>query len=141
MAPTAEIVWMLVKAGYLAESSAEAAQHILASALRDEYAVAARAEALGDEAEQQQMIAGARQAAEQDAVVGDERELSIDQSIIQDAIGKEQVDEAARRHAEKKIAAACKSAAKSLAHARLIDRSQVKDVASLIQKTWLESSD
>jgi hypothetical protein len=141
MVPTAEIVWNLVKTGYLAESRAEAAQHILASALRDEYAVAARAEALGDEAQQEQMITGARKAAELDAVEGDERELSIDQSIIQDAIGKEQVDESTRRHAEKKIAAACKSAAKSLAHARLIDRSQVKDVASLIQETWLESSD
>jgi len=141
MVPTAEIVWNLVKTGYLAESRAEAAQHILASALRDEYAVAARAEALGDEAQQEQMITGARKAAELDAVEGDERELSIDQSIIQDAIGKEQVDESTRHHAEKKIAAACKSAAKSLAHARLIDRSQVKDVASLIQETWLESSD
>jgi hypothetical protein len=98
-------------------------------------------EVLRDEAEQEQMIARARQAAELDAVEGDKRDLSIDQSIIQDAIGKEQVDEATRRHAEKKIAAACRSAAKNLAHARLIDRSQVKDVASLIQKTWMESAD
>lgn len=140
MAPTAEIVRRLVATGYLAESSAGAAQSILAAVLLGDDNVTAWTEARRDEAEQEQMITRARQAAELDALEGNQRELSIDQSIIQDDIGKQQVDESTRRYAEKKIAAACKSAAKSLAHARLIDKSQVKDVASLIQKTWLESS-
>ncbi len=60
MAETTEIVLALVRAGYLAEADSEAAQPILAAALWDEDAVTARTKALGDEAEQQEMITGAR---------------------------------------------------------------------------------
>jgi len=139
MAPIAEIIQALIRAGYLQAADSEASRSILASALHAESAIAALVESQRDESLQLGMITGARQSAEQDVLEGDQRELRIDQSIIQDSIGKEQVDEAARYHAEKKINTACKSAAKSLAHARLIDRSQVKDVANLIRKTWLES--
>jgi len=140
LVPTTEIILALVSAGYLQEANSEAAKPILTAALWDDTAITARMAALGDENQQEQMISGAREYAEQDTVVGDKNEMGVDQSIIQDAIDKEEVDEATRRHAEKKIAAACKSAAKSLAHARLIDRSKMKVVAGLIQKTWIESS-
>lgn len=140
MAPTAEIIQALVSAGYLDQGSAEAAEPILSNALRHQDAVTMRAEAIRDEATQDQMITGAREYADHDAALHDKKDLSIDKSVIQDAKGKKQVDELTRRHAEKKIAAACKSAAKSLAHARLIKRSQVKAVAGVIQKSWIELS-
>ena len=85
------------------------------------------------------MITGAREYAEHDAAAKDRKDLRIDESILQDAIDKKQVDEAARRHAERELAAASHSAAQGLAHARLIQHAQVKDVAGLIEKTWLES--
>jgi len=137
MAPIVKISRALVNAGYLDEANVEAAQSILMAALQDEGAVAARQESLLDEGEQQNMVTRARHAAEGDVIAGDKKELRIDQSIIQDAIGKEQVDESTRLHAEKKIVAACNSAAKSLYHAGLIERTQVKGVTGLIQETWL----
>lgn len=140
MTPTVEIIQALVSAGYLEQGSAEDAGAIISNALRNEAPLEERAEALRDEDTQDQMIDGAREYAEYDAAVKDKKDLSIDKSIIQDAKGKKQVDELTRRHAEKRIAAACKSAAKSLAHYGLIKRSHVKDAAGLIQETWLEST-
>jgi len=135
MATTTEIALALVNAGYLAETNSESAQSILASALDDEL-LSRWAQALQDEDKQEQTIEAARQYAEKDAASGDKRELAVDNSIIRDSIDKAEVDEATRRHADQKIAAACKEAAKGLAHARLIEKSNEKVVAELIQKTW-----
>ena len=72
------------------------------------------------------MITGAREYAEHAATAKDRKDLRIDESFLQDVIDKKQVDEAARRHAERKLAAASHSAAKRLAHARVIQHAQVK---------------
>ena len=135
MATTREIALALVSAGYLTETNRQAAQPILAASLDDEL-LSRRAQALQDEDKQEQTIEAARQYAEKDAASGDKRELAVDNSIIRDSIDKAEVDEATRRHADQKIAAACKEAAKGLAHARLIEKSNEKVVAELIQKTW-----
>ena len=89
-APTAEIVQALFIAGYLKGSNLETARSILTAALPDQDPLRARADALHDEKDQEQLIAGASEYARQDATVGDRKSLEVDREIIQDAINQEQ---------------------------------------------------
>ncbi len=140
MVPTTEILRTLIDAGYLKETDTESARPIIAAALQKKNVVAARANALRDEGQQEQMITGAHQYAVNDAFARDKVGLDIDKSIIRDAISKEKQDKGALRRIDRMISSACKSAAKNLAHARLIDKSHLNDVAGLIKNTWIENS-
>ena len=98
-----EIAQALVEAGTLSRANITAAAQVLAEALTAVDAVDARATALADQAEQENMIAGASEYTRQDAAAGDKKDLSIDPAILQDAVNKEEVDESIIKHAESEI--------------------------------------
>jgi len=131
-----EIAQTLVEAGTLSSANITAAAQVLAEALTAVDAVDARASALTDQAEQENMIAGASEFARQDAAAGDKKDLSIDQAILQDAVNKEEVDESIIKHAEAGISRQCQQAAKALASAGLIDKTNQKYAAELIETAW-----
>ena len=137
MSTMIEVAQALVKAGYLTNADVEAAADVLAETLIATDAVEARATALADQADQENMKAGASEFARQDAAAGNKKDLSIDQAIIQDAINKEQVDQSIIKHAEAEISRQCNQAAKALAAAGLIDKSYLKFAAELVNEVWV----
>lgn len=136
MTMTVEMAEILVNAGFLSETDIQTAAALLADALKTEDAEARLAAAISDEADQEQWIAGASAMAEQDAVMGDKKDLEVDRAILQDAINQEQVDERIIRDTEKKITVAYHAAAAALARAGLIDKRQRQEVAGLIADNW-----
>ena len=88
MASYQKIVQALVTAGYLSPADQNDAAELLAKTLTADKAVQARAAALADQAEQEDMSAGAAEFARQDAAAGDKKDLSIDRAILQDAKSK-----------------------------------------------------
>jgi hypothetical protein len=137
MASTLEVAEALAQANYLPQSAIQVAADMLAKSLTSQEAEESRAAALRDEAQQEGIITKASAFAEQDARMGNEKDLRVDEAIIQDAINQEQVDEAIIREAEHRISSACEAAADTLASAGLVDTSKVPVVAELIQKKLL----
>jgi len=130
------ITLALVEAGYLSPADKTAAAELLAKTLTAYDAVQARADALADQAEQEEMIAGAAEFAQQDATAGDKKDLSIDRAILQDAKNKDEVDQSAIKHAEAEISRQCKRAAKALVSAGLVEKTYRKDAAEVIHEAW-----
>ena len=138
MASYQKIVQALVTAGYLSSADQNAAAEVLAKTLTADKAVQARAAALVDQAEQEEMSAGAAEFARQDAAAGDKKDLSIDRAILQDARSKEEVDQSAIKHAEAEISRQCKRAAKALVSVGLVDKTYRKYAAEVIREAWVD---
>ena len=130
-----DIAQTLVEAGYLTPIDKTAAAEVLAKTLTAVNAVQARAAALADQVEQENMIAGAAEFMQQDAAAGDKEDLSIDRAILQDARNKAEVDQSTIKHADAKISRQCKRAAKALVSAGLLDKTYRKYAAEVIQET------
>jgi len=136
MTTTVEIAEILVNAGFLSEKDIQAAVALLEKTLETGDTEARLAAAIRDEADQENMIAGARDMTEQDAAIGDKKDLKVDRAILQDALNQEQVDESIVRGAEKKITRAYHAAAAALAKAGLIDKRHRQEVAELRADEW-----
>jgi len=132
-----DITLALIEAGYLSPADNTAATELLAKTLTADEAVQARAAALADQAEQENMIAGAAEFAQQDAAAGDKKDLSIDRAIRQDARNKAEVDQSAIKHAEAEISRQCKRAAKALVSTNLVDKNYRNNAAVVIQEVWV----
>ena len=132
-----KIAQALIEAGYLSPANRDASVDVLRKTLTSVEAVQDRAAALADQAEQEDMITGAKEFARQDAAAGDKKDLSIDRAILQDAKNKEEVDQSAIKQAEAEISRQCKRAAKTLVSAGLIDKTYRKNAAIVIEQVWV----
>jgi len=132
MPKSAEIAEALADTGYLARSEIEIAAKLLSDRLAVENLEEARVSAIRDEVYQENILAGERAMEEQDALLGDQKGLKVDQAMIQDSINQQQVDDATIKNAEAKILAACDKAAAALAAVGLIMKKSIDDVAMIM---------
>jgi len=126
----------LVKEGYLSQENIEVATKLLT-----QYLSAADREKFqkveADSHSQERMILKARTFAEQDAERGNQKNLEVDQAILQDAINQDEADLARLQALEASIARQTKKAAKAMVSARLIAKQNQKLTVELIQQIWI----
>ena len=136
-----EVAQALVDAGYLTEVDVAAAVIGLEDALIAAAADDAQAAAAEDYADQEDLIAEAEVWANEDAAMGDDASLVIDEEIIDDAAEQMQVDQAVMAAGELVIDAAYTDAAAALLAAELIDEATLDEVAAVIADVWVVEED
>jgi len=127
----------LVAAGYLSEADLDAAAVVLANTLLVEEAQREEADALNDEAAQQELIAGLTIEASTDSAIGDYVGQKVAEGEIAKARAEQDEDEAILENAEATIAYAYNDAAAALLAAELIDEGDLDDVAEAIAGVWV----
>jgi hypothetical protein len=127
----------LVAAGYLSEADLDAAAVVLANTLLVEEAQREEADALKDEAAQQELIAGLTIEASTDSAIGDFVGQQVAEGEIAKARAEQDEDEAIIENAEATIAYAYNDAAAALLAAELIDEGDLDDVAEAIAGVWV----
>jgi hypothetical protein len=132
MVTNAEVTQALVAAGYLSEADLDAAAVVLADTLLVEEAQREDADALEDEAAQQELIAGLTIEASTDGAIGDFVGQKVAEGEIAKARAEQDEDEAIIENAEATIAYAYNDAAAALLAAELIDEADLDDVAAAI---------
>jgi len=137
MVTNAEVAQALVAAGYLSEADLDAAAVVLADTLLVEEAQREEADALKDEAAQQELIAGLTIEASTDAAIGDYVGQKVAEGEIAKARAEQDEDEAIIENAEATIAYAYNDAAAALLAAELIDEGDLNDVAAAIAGVWI----
>ena len=136
MTTYAEVAQALVAAGYLSEADLDAAAVVLANTLLVEEAQREEADALKDEATQQDLIAGLTIEASTDSAIGDYVGQKVAEGEIVKARAEQDEDEAIIENAEATIAYAYNDAAAALLAAELIDEGDLDDVAAAIAGLW-----
>ena len=129
-----KITAALVDAGYLSSAEVEAALDILADALVVEDAEELQEQAAEDFAEQEDLLAQAQVQAKEDAVMGDNESVVLDEEIIEDAVEQMETDKTVMAGAEAVIDAACVDAAAALLAAELIDETNLHATEALIHQ-------
>jgi hypothetical protein len=137
MTTYAEVAQALVAAGYLSEADLDAAAVVLADTLLVEEAQREEADALEDEAAQQELIAGLTIEASTDAAIGDYVGQQVAEGEIAKARAEQDEDEAIIEDAQATIAYAYSDAAAALLAAELIDEANLDDVAAAIAGVWI----
>jgi membrane-bound lytic murein transglycosylase B len=137
MTTYAEVAQALVAAGYLTEADLDAAAVVLANTLLVEEAQREEADALEDEAAQQELIAGLTIEASTDGAIGDYVGQRVAQDRIVKARAEQDQNEAILENAEATIAFAYHDAAAALLAAELIDEGDLVDVAAAIAGVWI----
>ena len=138
MTTYAEVAQALVAAGYLTEADLDAAAVVLADTLLVEEAQREEADALKDEAAQQELIAGLTIEASTDSAIGDYVGHQVAEGEIVKARAEQDEDEAILENAEATIAFAYNDAAAALLAAALIDEANAEAVAAAIAEAWVE---
>jgi hypothetical protein len=137
MTTYAEVTQALVAAGYLTETDLDAAAVVLANTLLVEEAQREEADALKDEAAQQELIAGLEIEASTDGAIGDYVGQRVAQDLIVKARAEQDEDEAILENAQATIAFAYNDAAAALLAAELIDEADLDDVSGAIADLWI----
>ena len=137
MTTYAEVAQALVAAGYLSEADLDAAAVVLADTLLVEEAQREEADALKDEAAQQELIAGLTIEASTDSAIGDFVGQQVAEGEIAKARAEQDEDEAIIEDAQATIAFAYSDAAAALLAAELIDEANLDDVAAAIAGVWI----
>jgi hypothetical protein len=137
MTTYAEVAQALVAAGYLSEADLDAAAVVLADTLLVEEAQREEADALKDEAAQQELIAGLTIEASTDSAIGDYVGQKVAEGEIAKARAEQDEDEAIIENAQATIAFAYNDAAAALLAAELIDEANLDDVAAAIAGVWI----
>jgi uncharacterized protein YdaT len=126
----------LVKEGYLSQENIEVATKLLT-----QYLSAADREKFqkveADSHSQERMILKARTFAEQDAERGNQKNLEVDQAIIQGTFNQDEADLAKLQALEARIAKQAKKATKAMVSAGLVSKSNQKNIRQLIQQVWI----
>jgi len=126
----------LVKEGYLSQENIEVATKLLT-----QYLSAADREKFqkveADSHSQEQMILKARTFAEQDAERGNQKNLEVDQAIIQGTFNQDEADLARLQALEARIAKQAKKATKAMVSAGLVSKSNQKLIAKQILQLWI----
>ena len=138
MTTYAEVAQALVAAGYLTEADLDAAAVVLADTLLVEEAQREEADALKDEAAQQELIAGLTIEASTDSAIGDYVGHQVAEGEIVKARAEQDEDEAILENAQATIAYAYNDAAAALLAAALIDEANAEAVAAAIAEAWVE---
>ena len=136
MVTNAEVAQALVAAGYLSEADLDAAAVVLANTLLVEEAQREEADALKDEAAQQELIAGLTIEASTDSAIGDYVGQKVAEGEIAKARAEQDEDEAILENAQATIAYAYNDTAAALLAAELIDEANLDDVAAAIAGVW-----
>jgi hypothetical protein len=137
MTTYAEVTQALVAAGYLTETDLDAAAVVLANTLLVEEAQREEADALKDEAAQQELIAGLEIEASTDGAIGDYVGQRVAQDLIVKARAEQDEDEAILENAQATIDFAYNDAAAALLAAELIDEADLDDVSGAIADLWI----
>ena len=137
MVTNAEVAQALVAAGYLSEADLDAAAVVLADTLLVEEAQREEADALKDEAAQQELIAGLMIEASTDAAIGDYVGQKVAEGEIAKARAEQDEDESIIEDSQATIAYAYNDAAAALLAAELIDEGDLNDVAAAIAGVWI----
>jgi hypothetical protein len=137
MTTYAEVAQALVAAGYLSDADVDAAAVVLADTLAVEEAQREEADALEDEAAQQELIAGLTIEASTDAAIGDYVGQQVAEGEIAKARAEQDEDEAIIEDAQATIAYAYSDAAAAMLAAELIDEANLDDVAAAIAGVWI----
>jgi hypothetical protein len=136
MATYAQVAHALVAPGYLSEADIEAAAAVLADALVVSEAEDDEALALADKTIEEEVIAGAVVAPDDDLAAGHFEGAMNEAAIIADAKAEVLQDEAIIAEAETAIAAAYADAAAALVAAELIDEANAEAVTAVIADVW-----
>jgi hypothetical protein len=136
-----EVAQALVEAGYLSDADVDAAVVVLADALVVEDAHREEADAIRDEAAQQELIAGLQIEASTDAAILDYVGQQVAEDRSAKARAEQDEDEAIIEDAEATIAYAYNDAAAALLAAELIDEAKLDSVAVVISDAWVVEDD
>jgi hypothetical protein len=137
MVTNAEVAQALVAAGYLSETDLDAAAVVLADTLLVEETQREEADALKDEAAQQELIAGLTIEASTDSAIGDFVGQQVAEGEIAKARAEQDEDEAIIENAQATIVFAYNDAAAALLAAELIDEANLDNVATAIAGVWV----
>jgi hypothetical protein len=137
MATYVEVTDALVSAGYLSDADVDAAIVVLTDALVVDEAEAAEGAATANYAAQEDIIAEADVWEAEDAAMGDEAGVAVDEDIVAEAVDQELIDEGTVVAAEDAIDAAYTDAAAALLAAELIDEANLEAATVMISDTWV----
>ena len=136
-----ELTQALVAAGYLTDADLDAAVVVLANTLLVEEDQREEADALKDEAAQQELIAGLTIEASTDSAIGDFVGQQVAEGEIAKARAEQDEDEAIIENAQATIVFAYNDAAAALLAAELIDEANLDDVAAVIASAIVGQDD